>query len=62
MAKQRTHRFLVGYKKDGAVVFGKYKNDCFTSAIPLTLFQAKREVKRMMQADGVIFKLVEVKD
>ena len=54
MAK-RKHRFVVGYKGDGNVVYGKYN-----SATPFTLFQAKCKVKKL-PSGSVIFKLVELK-
>ena len=61
MAKQRKHRFVVGYKKDNdCIAFGK-DHDYFKGAIPLTSLQAKRKVKPTMCAGMVIFELVELK-
>lgn len=59
----RKHNYVVGYKGDGNIVYGK---DCSSGkskwAEPLTLFQAKNMAKRLVagKTKSLVYKLVEV--
>jgi len=66
----RKYKYLVGYRGDGNIMYGKYhtgvnqdgrKKPCNEDyAEPMTLHQAKKAVKKLPCDGAAIFELVEV--
>lgn len=66
MKPQRKHRFLVGYRGDHQVVYGKRcVHQLDASGVeytePMTRFQAERKLKKMPCKGAVIYEIREVR-
>lgn len=64
--KQRKHRFVVGYCREGNCIYGKergrsIRND-WTIARPMTLWQAKSMLNDLHGAPKAIYELVPVRE
>ena len=63
MPKEVKHKYLVGYRGDGQVLYGKNaEKGTFRYAEPLTLNQAEWFRRKMPCKKAVIFRVEEIKN